>query len=151
MKYNAKRVWFFIWFWLVFHPAWCCLFRTGGQGLLNRQNLLSVTKVICWWPLTTWYVSMSQWNIQQYLTYWCSLPSGIVSLKVIVRVWSMAMYLPIINPHLLLPGNDHFFWTNQNVLFTKSAITSECHNIFGWNKKHYFNEWLGQAMSHFQI
>ena len=38
------------------------------------------------------------------------------------------------------------FWTNENVLFTKSAITSECHNIFGWNKKH-FNEWLGQTMS----
>ena len=42
-------------------------------------------------------------------------------------------------------------WTpsriNENILFTKSAITSECHNIFGWNKKHYFNEWLGQTMS----
>ena len=26
-------------------------------------------------------------------------------------------------------------------------ITFECHNILGWNKKHYFNEWLGQTMS----
>ena len=38
-------------------------------------------------------------------------------------------------------------WTNKNILFTKSGITSECHNIFGWNKKHYFNEWLAQTMS----
>ena len=38
-------------------------------------------------------------------------------------------------------------WINENILFTKSAITSECHNIFGWNKKYYFNEWVGQTMS----
>ena len=36
-------------------------------------------------------------------------------------------------------------WTNENILFTKSAITSECHNIFGWNRKH-FNGCLGQTM-----
>ena len=27
---------------------------------------------------------------------------------------------------------------NENILFTKSAITSECHNIFWWNKKQLF-------------
>ena len=38
-------------------------------------------------------------------------------------------------------------WTNENILFTKSEITSECHDIFWWNKKYYFNEWLGQTIS----
>ena len=41
---------FFIKLWLLFHPAWCCLLRTGGDEgrvLLNRQNLLSMMKVIC--------------------------------------------------------------------------------------------------------
>ena len=38
------------------HPAWYCLFsRTGlkegggGSGVLNRENLLSVMKVVYWW------------------------------------------------------------------------------------------------------
>ena len=41
---------FFIWVWLVFHPSWFFPLRTGGKGgggLLNGQNPLSVTKVIC--------------------------------------------------------------------------------------------------------
>ena len=85
LKYNAKRAWFFIWFWLVFHPAWYCPLRTGGWGLLNRLNLSSVRKVISRWSLATWYVSISQWNIQQYLTYHYSLPSDInVSLKKVI-------------------------------------------------------------------
>ena len=44
---QCKKVVFFIWFWLVFHPSWYCPLRTGGRGLLNRQNLLSMTKAIC--------------------------------------------------------------------------------------------------------
>ena len=47
-----------------------------------------------------------------------------------IELTATVLYLATM-PHLFLPGNDHFFWTNQNVLFTKSAITSECHNIFG--------------------
>ena len=36
---------------MVFHQAWSCLLRTGWEGgfILNGQNPLSVTKVICRW------------------------------------------------------------------------------------------------------
>ena len=42
------------------YPSWYCLLRTGGRGrgrVLNGQNLLSVTKVICQQSLNllTWY------------------------------------------------------------------------------------------------
>ena len=55
-------VFFFIWFCLVFHPSWFFLLRIGcwwwrwwgkrggtkrTKSLLNGQNLLSLTKVIC--------------------------------------------------------------------------------------------------------
>ena len=48
---QCKKVVFFIWFWLVFHPSWYWTLRAGDGGLLHRQNLLSVTKVICWQSL----------------------------------------------------------------------------------------------------
>ena len=50
-----KRHVFCIWFWWVFYPFWYCPLRTRGVGffLLNRQNLLSVTKVICQQSLIT--------------------------------------------------------------------------------------------------
>ena len=39
---------FFIWFCLVYYRSWYCRLRTGGRVfLLNRQNLLGLTKVIC--------------------------------------------------------------------------------------------------------
>ena len=34
------------------------------------------------------------------------------------------------------------FCTNEIILFTKSTTTSECHNIFGWLKKHYLTKCL---------
>ena len=35
---------------VIFHPAWYCPFKNREVGvfLLNGQNLLSMTKVICW-------------------------------------------------------------------------------------------------------
>ena len=41
-----------------FHPVLhCLLLRTGWWGgfLLDRQNLLSVTEIICWWSLSDFF------------------------------------------------------------------------------------------------
>ena len=57
LKCNVKTVWFFIWFWLIFHPACYWWLRTGGRGLLlNRKYLLSVTEVIFQCSLITIWV-----------------------------------------------------------------------------------------------
>ena len=46
-----KRTCILIWFWLVLYPFWNCFLKTGVVRwvffLLNRQNLLNMTKVIC--------------------------------------------------------------------------------------------------------
>ena len=69
LKFNAKRYLFSTWFWLVFYPIWYCSLRKtwwcggggGGDvcGLLNGQNPLSVTKVICRQSLIKF---VSDWN-----------------------------------------------------------------------------------------
>ena len=47
----VKRTCILIWFWLVLYPFWNCFLKTGVVRwvffLLNRQNLLNMTKVIC--------------------------------------------------------------------------------------------------------
>ena len=58
---------------MVFHPAWYCLLRTGGWGgfLLNRQNLLSVTEVICWWSLNDFFFCpLSNLDIFYFMMGW---------------------------------------------------------------------------------
>ena len=48
----TKKHVFFTYLCLGFHPAWFCSLRTeGGGSLLNGQNLLSVTKAVCWQSL----------------------------------------------------------------------------------------------------
>ena len=44
LKYNVKKVCVFH---VIFHPSCYCLCWVAGGGLLNGQNLLSVTKFIC--------------------------------------------------------------------------------------------------------
>ena len=39
----------------------------------------------------------------------------------------------------------------MKILFTKSAITPECHNILGWNRKPYFNYCLWSSKTTFNF
>ena len=58
---------------MVFHQAWYCLLWTGGWGrfLLNRQNLLSVTEVICWWSLDDFFFCpLSNLDIFYFMMRW---------------------------------------------------------------------------------
>ena len=76
---------FFIWFWLVFYPSWCCPLRTldgwgaeGGGVVLSRQNLLSVMKVICRQSLRlvglSWYLRNKERKVAGFIwmVWWVS-------------------------------------------------------------------------------
>ena len=66
---------FFFWLWLVFYySSWYCPLRTGGGEvfLLNRQNLSSIIKVICWQSLKVWEKFYMQCNISDsQALFWC--------------------------------------------------------------------------------
>ena len=74
MKYNVKEGVFFIWLLLAFvHPSWYFQLTTGVGGvggvfLLNRKNLLIVTKVICQQSIIYIYIYGFMW-IFSYLFY----------------------------------------------------------------------------------
>ena len=58
---------------MVFHQDWYCLLRTGGWGgfLLNRQNLLSVTEVICRWSLNDFFFCpLSNLDVFYFMMGW---------------------------------------------------------------------------------
>ena len=58
---------------MVFHQASYCPLRTGGWGgfLLSRQNLLSVTEVICRWSLNDFcFYLLSNLDIFYFIMGW---------------------------------------------------------------------------------
>ena len=52
LKWNRKMACiFYLILVVIFHPVWYCPLTGWVVFLLNGQNLLSMTKVICWWSL----------------------------------------------------------------------------------------------------
>ena len=104
--------------------SWYCLLGTGGRGvgLLNGQNLLSVTKVICRWSLKT-RTQKDVWNLKSF-HYTRQTLRTVTTIQVIVNENKHDLSMLIHKTYARLLSSSFFWEVYLMISFSFSEILS---------------------------